>query len=196
MGIQEWADRQVRKNDLRRAIEETHFQIRLWEGLKVALELIEYDNAVANRFYNTLPEYLDRLISGLRETEASLWGFKRNPLEWTESVKMIASGAVRWDEDRRERLILADAYLSDLRRRLTSIQDSLGDGHLTAPEAIVTLKSEIDCFHQRCLDHYERLEEEATAGGFADQGVIEKHKKLAEKRVGTIIKEALSQPLR
>ena len=178
MGLRERADRQVRKRDVRRAIEEIHFQIRLWEGLTSALEVTEHDKPTLDRFDDTLSEYMDALVSGLRESEARLWGFKGNPVEWNGSQAMIASGLVKWDEDKRERFILADVYLSDLRIRLTHILDELQAGHLTTSEARATLKSEIDSFHDRCLDHCKRLEDEAISGGLANQSIIEKHKRL------------------
>ncbi|MDA0988184.1 MAG: hypothetical protein O2783_03425 [Chloroflexi bacterium] len=192
MGFREWADRQVRKRDVRRAIEETHFQIRLWEGLTSALKVTEHNKATLDRFDDNLREYMDALISGLRENEARLWGFKGNPVEWNDPQAMIVSGLVKWDEDKRERLILADVYLSDLRIRLTHILDELQIGHLTASEARATVKSEIASFHDGCLDHCKRLEDEAISGGLANQRIIEKHKRLAEKRVGAIIGRALS----
>lgn len=192
MGLREWSDRQVRKRDVRLAIEETHFQTRLWEGLTVALKVTEYDKATLDRFDDTLREYMDALISDLRESEARLWGFKGNPVEWNGSQAMIASGLVKWDEDKRERLILAEVYLCDLRIRFTRILAELQVGHLTASEARATVKSEIDSFHDRCLDHCKRLEDEAISGGLANQSIIEKHKRGAEKRVGAIIGRALS----
>ena len=192
MGLREWANRQVHKRDVRRAIEETHFQIRLWEGLTTALEVTEHDKATLDRCDDTFREYMDALISGLRESEARLWGFQGNAVEWNGSQAMIASGLIKWDEDKRERFVLADVYLGELRIRLTHILDELQVGHITASEARACVKSEIDSSHDRCLDHCKRLEDEAISGGLANQNIIKKHKRLAEKRVGAIIGRALA----
>jgi hypothetical protein len=192
MRLREWADRQVRKRDLRRVIEETHFQMRLWQGFNIAIEVTEYDKSVLDRFDNTLPEYMDALLAGLRESEARLWGFKGDPIEWNEFQIMIAAGAVKWDEDKRERLILAEVYLNPLRGRLTHVLDELRVGHVTTSEARATLKSEIDSFCEQCLEHCKRLEDEAISDGLANHSIIEKHKRLAEKRVGATIGRVLS----
>jgi hypothetical protein len=191
MGLREWADRQARKRDLRRAVEETHFQMRLWQVLSTSIQVTEYDKAILDAFDNTLPEYMDGLLAGLRESEARLWGFKGNPIEWDGSQIMIAAGAVKWDEDKRERLILAEVYLSPFRRRLTQILDELRAGQLTASEARATLKFEMDSFCEQCLEHCKRLEDEAISAGVANHSVIDKYKRLAEKRVGAIVGKAL-----
>ena len=192
MGLREWADRQVRKKDLMGTIQETHFQIRFWEGLKATLQVTEYDKASVSRFDDTLSEYINSLISGLRQSEARLWRFKGNSNEWEGSEKMIAAGRLRWDEGEREHLILADVYLNELRTRLTGILREFEASKLTAAEVRGSLESEIGSFHDKCLNHCTQLENEAISGGLANQDTIDKHKKLAEKRVGVIFGKALS----
>jgi len=221
MGLQEWADKQVRKRDLRAAIEETYFQSGMLQGLVALLRVTESDEKILHQFEATLPEYLEGLVSDLRESQAKLWGFKGNASEWTGSEKMVASGRVRWDNDRRERLTLAVALIEPLEKRIGSIfsnlkatyrlfngirsveerislispevkEDRLKSDHRLAQETRAAVLSALNTFRDNCDEHIIRLVDKAGADGLIEHSDVEKLKKLAEKRVGAIIGKALS----
>lgn len=189
MGLKEWADKQVRKRDLRVAIEEAHFQNRMLQMLAAALRATEFDEDALHRFDATLPEYLELLVSGLRESQARLWGFKGKASEWMGQQKMINSGRVRWNNDRRQRLTLAIA-LEGLEQRIGGILSELKAGHLTTMETRAAILSEMDTFQDNCSDRITRLEDEGCAAGLIEQNDVVKLKERAEKRVGTIMRRS------
>lgn len=191
MGLKGWADKQARKADLRRAIEETHFHKTMLQGLAAALRATEFDEAVSKRFDDSFTEYLNAVVSSLRESTARLWGFRGNLAEWTRSQEMIASGKVLWAEDRRERLILAEVLIEDLRCRIEHILRELESGEMTAEQALTAVFSAIESFIEHCTDHSSRVEEEAFEAGLANPKDVTKLKQRAEKRVGSVIRHAL-----
>lgn len=226
MGLQEWGAKQVRKRDLRIAMLETYFQSGMAQMLAATLRVTEsveeLDEKILHQFEATLPEYLEALVSGLKESQANLWGFKGNVSEWTGSEQMVASGRVWWDNDRRERLTLAVTLIEPLEKRIRFIlsklkatyqlfnglrnveerisiispevkEDRLKSDHQLAQETRAALLSAIDTFRDNCDDHIIRLVDKAGGGhGLIKHSDVEKLKELAEKRVGAVMRKVLS----
>jgi len=221
MGLQEWSDKLIRRSDLSATIHETYFQSGMIQMLAAALRVTESDEKILHQFETTLPEYLEDLVSGLRESQANLWGFKGNASEWMGSEKMVASGRVRWDNDRRERLTLAVALIEPLEKRIGSILSNLKatyrlfDGLRTVEETISIISPEVKedrlksdlqlaqetraavlsamyTFRNDCADYMIRLVDKASVDGLIKHGDVEKLKEHAEKRVGAVMRKALS----
>jgi hypothetical protein len=195
MGFKNWADKQVRKRDIRAAIEETHFQRRMLQGLAVVLTVTETDEAILQEFDKHHLEYFAGLVCDLRDSGARLWGFKGDSTEWTNSQDMIATSRVLWNEDRRERLIVAEVLTEDLRRRIEEVYLQFESARLTAEEARTVAHSTIDSFCEHCANHSKRLEEEAVVGGLVKPRDVTKLKERAEKRVGSVMRKAMREGL-
>lgn len=192
MRLREWANRQLKIWETRRAIKETNLQIKTWQGVTRELETAEYDTGTLDRFDSNIPEFLGKSISALQKREANLWGFKGNPAEWMGSQEMIASGKIEWNGEQRPRHTLADIYLNDLRGQLQYSLNQLNFGHQTPEETRVVIKAEIDSFCGRCLKYRQELEGQGATYRFTNFNTIEKLKEIVQKRVVPTIKTTRS----
>lgn len=192
MRLRQWANRQIRVWEARRAIKEANFQIKSWQGVKRELEAAEYDRETLGRSDSKLPEILGKSVYALQKGEAQLWGFKGDPGEWLGSQEMIASGRIRWNGEKRPRHILADVYLNDLRGQLQYSLNQLNFGQQAAEETRVVIKAEIDYFCDRCIKYRQELEGQGTTYSFTNFNTSERLKKIAKKRVVPTINRARS----
>jgi hypothetical protein len=100
MDLSKWADRQERKGDILRTIEEAYFQSAVMGFFSTTVNAIDT---------TSFQDWLNLIVQGLKETEAHLWRFKGRASEWTVSHEMIVKGKVRWDKRHNEELKFACA---------------------------------------------------------------------------------------
>jgi hypothetical protein len=211
MKLQEWSDKQVRKADLRHAILETYFQSGMIRMSAAALRVNMSDEKL---LYQFLPEYLETLISALRESQANLWGFK-GKVEWVEDtpwtgalplhpgeyVPIQRTGSFNYNllqNERRERFNLAVNLISPLEKRIGSILLTLKEApsksdYQLAQETCAAVLSAMDTFHENCAAYILQLVEKDSADGLIKQTDVAKLKVLAERRVGDFMRKTVHQ---
>ncbi len=207
MGIKDWGRKQIKKRDVRRAIQEGEFSLWMIKALRSVLFATGRVEQVASSFDNDIVPYLTGIIDGLQDSEARLWGFKGDMNSWSDSTDLILRHGLIVNSDNAERAMVA-LKLEILHQDLDRILLSLDEGEINASEARTKTVERYDRYidyeskdvkfdsaqlrefvHERdtsIAGNLTGLETLANLSGIFKERDIEKFRQVAQKKVGGI----------
>ena len=214
MGIKDWGRKQIKKRDVRRAIQEGEFSLWMIKALRSVLFATGREEQVASSFDNDIVLYLTGIVDGLRDSEARLWGLKGDMNSWSDSTDLILRHGLIVNSDNAERAMVA-LKLEILRQELERILLSLSEGDINANEARTKTVERYDRYidyeikdikfdsaqlsefsHERdtsIAGNLTGLETLATLSGIFKERDIEKFRQVAQRKVGGIFRQSMQE---